>query len=121
MSESNILAVVNGREITKEEVQSFINMMGQQGAQFNNEEGMKKVTDELVNQELFYFDALKNGLDKNEDYLKEIERIKESALKQFAVNNFLKDIEIKDSEVEEYYNSHKEYFKNRKWLQLLIF
>ncbi|QQK07483.1 peptidylprolyl isomerase [Miniphocaeibacter halophilus] len=111
MSESNILAVVNGREITKEEVQSFINMMGQQGAQFNNEEGMKKVTDELVNQELFYFDALKNGLDKNEDYLKEIERIKESALKQFAVNNFLKDIEIKDSEVEEYYNSHKEYFK----------
>lgn len=111
MSENKVLAVVNGKEITNDEVQTFIQMMGHQGMQFNNEEGIKKITDELVNQELFYLDALKTGLDKDEDYLKEVERIKESALKQFAVNNFLKDIKIDDSEVTEYYESHKDYFK----------
>lgn len=111
MSENKVLAVVNGKEITNDEVQAFIQMMGQQGMQFNNEEGIKKITDELVNQELFYLDAIKTGLDKDEEYIKEVERIKESALKQYAVNNFLKDIKIEDSEVAEYYESHKDYFK----------
>lgn len=111
MNENNVLAIVNGREIKKEEVNTFIQMMGQQGAQFNNEEGMKKIADELVNQELFYLEALKNGLDKNEEYISEVERMKESILKQFAVNNLLKEVKISDEEVTEYYESHKEYFK----------
>lgn len=114
MSENNILAVVNGKEISKEEVQSFINMMGQQGIQFNNPEGINRVADELINQELFYLDAIEKGLDKNEDFLKEVERIKESTLKQYAVNNFLKDIEISDSDIEEYFESHKDHFKKQE-------
>lgn len=113
MSE-NILAVVNGKEITKEEVQAFINMMGQQGMQFNNPEGINKVADELVNQELFYLDAKTNKLDENEEYLKEVERIKESTLKQFAVNSFLQGIEISEEDIEEYYESHKDHFKKQE-------
>ncbi|WP_099203342.1 peptidylprolyl isomerase [Miniphocaeibacter massiliensis] len=117
MSENNILAKVNGRSITKEEVESFINMMGAQGAQFRTPEGMNKIADELVNQELFYLNALETGLDKNEDYLKEVERIKESALKQFAVTELLKDVNISDEDINEYYESHKEYFKKPEMIK----
>ncbi|NMB14638.1 MAG: peptidylprolyl isomerase, partial [Gallicola sp.] len=56
MTENNVMARINGRDLTKEEVQNFINMMGNQGMQFQNEEGLKKVADELVNQELMFLD-----------------------------------------------------------------
>ncbi len=111
MTENNVMARINGRDLTKEEVQNFINMMGNQGMQFQNEEGLKKVADELVNQELMFLDAKKQGLDKDEAYLKEVERSNENLLKQYAINKLLSTIELKDEDLEEYYESHKEHFQ----------
>lgn len=111
MTEKNVMAKINGRELTKEEVQDFINMMGNQGMQFQNEEGIKKVADELVNQELMFLDAKKQGLDKDEAYLKEVERSNENLLKQFAINKLLKEVSVSDEDLQEYYDSHKEHFQ----------
>lgn len=111
MTENNVMAKINGRDLTREEVENFIGMMGNQGMQFQNEEGLKKVADELVNQELMYLDAKKQGLDKDEAYLKEVERSKENILKQYAINKLLSTIELKDEDLKEYYESHKEHFQ----------
>lgn len=111
MTENNVMAKINGRDLTREEVENFIGMMGSQGMQFQNEEGLKKVADELVNQELMYLDAKKQGLDKDEAYLKEVERSSENILKQYAINKLLSTIELKDEDLKEYYESHKEHFQ----------
>lgn len=112
MTESKVLAVVQGKEITEQVVLKFLNDLGPQIAmQFQSPEGMKRVVDELVNQEIIYLDAQEKGLDKEEEYIKELDRLKEGLMKQFAVNKLLKDINVTDDEVEEYYNDNKDRFK----------
>ena len=85
MADEKILAIVDGKEITRDEVEMFIDLMGPQGIQFRSPEGINRIADEMVNQELMYLDAVKKGLDKEERYLEEVERSKESILKQFAI------------------------------------
>ena len=79
MTEKNkdILAEVNGKKISQKEVVSFITQM-QGGQQFLNPQGIHQITDELVNQELMYIDALENKLDEDEEFTKELEITKEN-------------------------------------------
>ena len=111
MEGNKVLANVNGRDITAKEVIDFINSMGPQGEQFHSEDGIHRVCDELINQELFYLDAIKNKYEQEEAFKKELEVLIESALKNYAVNKILSEAEITDEEVKEYYDSHQEHFK----------
>ncbi|MGJ0847967.1 peptidyl-prolyl cis-trans isomerase C [Tissierella praeacuta DSM 18095] len=112
MSEKRVLAVVNGKEITEDTVLKFLNDLGPQMAmQFQSPEGIKRVVDELVNQELIYLNALENELDKEEGFTKELERLKEGLLKQYALNNILSEVTVTEGEILEFYNKNKENFK----------
>lgn len=112
MAENKVLATVEGKEITEEIVSRFLNELGPQVAmQFNNPEGKKRIIDELVNQELVYLEALEDGVDKNEDFLKELERLKEGLLKQYAVGKLFEDIDIDEKEVKDYYENNKAIFE----------
>lgn len=111
MSENKILATVNNKEITQQDVYAFLNELGPQVAmQFQTPEGIVKVVEELVNQELIYLDAIENGLDKDEIFKLELERIKANVLKQYAINKLLSDISATEEEVTKYYNDNKEQF-----------
>ena len=111
MEGNKVLANVNGRDITAKEVIDFINSMGPQGEQFHSEDGIHRVCDELINQELFYLDAIKNGFEQEEAFKKELEVLIESALKNYAVNKILSEAKVTDEDVKEYYDSHQEHFK----------
>lgn len=112
MNEKRVLAVVNEKEITEDTVLKFLNDLGPQMAmQFQSPEGMKTVVDELINQEVMYLNAKENGLDLEEDFTKELERVKEGLLKQYALNKILADISVTEGEALEFYNENKENFK----------
>lgn len=112
MNENKVLAIVEGKEITQDLVMRFLNDLGPQMAmQFQSPEGMKRVVDELVSQEVLYLDAIENKMEKEEEFIKELDRLKEGLLKQYAVNKLLMDTSITDDEVESYYNENKEMFK----------
>lgn len=112
MSEKRVLAVVNGKEITEDTVLRFLNDLGPQTAmQFQSPDGIKRVVDELINQEVIYLNALENGLDKEEAFTKELERLEEGLLKQYAFNNILSNITVTEGEILEFYNKNKESFK----------
>ncbi len=111
MENNKILANVNGRDITRREVEGFIRSMGPQGSQFNTEDGIKRVCDELINQELFYLDAIKNKYEQEEAFKKELEVLIESALKNYAINKVLSSAKVTDEDARKYYDSHREYFK----------
>ncbi len=112
MSENKVLASVEGKEITQEVVMKFLNDLGPEMAmQFQSPEGMKRVVDELVNQEIVYLDAIENKLDEKEEFKVELNRAKEGLLKQYAVNRLLKDVSVTEEEVKKYFEENKEMFK----------
>lgn len=112
MRENKILAVVNGKEITEDTVLKFLNDLGPQMAmQFQSPEGIKRVVEELINQEVLYLEALENGLDKEEAFLVELEKVKESIIKQYSLNILLSNISASEDELLDFYNENKDKFQ----------
>lgn len=108
--DKNILATVNGNEITTADLYELVQNMGQSAAQFQSAEGQKQLVDELITQELLYLDALKNGLNEEEEFKLALEHATKALLKQYAVTKLLRSVEAKDAEVKEYFDTHKQLF-----------
>ncbi len=70
--EEKVLAEVNGKKLTEKDVLEFINMING-GYRFNNEQGIKQIANEMINQELLYIDAKEKELDKDEEFNKILE------------------------------------------------
>ncbi|MDD7306183.1 MAG: peptidylprolyl isomerase [Peptoniphilaceae bacterium] len=108
--EKKVLAEVAGKKITQGQVINFIKAM-QNGQQFMNPKGIKQITDELVNQELLYIDALEKGLDKDKEFVDEVEFTKSNMLKNYAMHMLFKDIDVSEQELKNYYDNNKEAMK----------
>ncbi|OON92697.1 MAG: peptidylprolyl isomerase [Epulopiscium sp. Nele67-Bin002] len=107
---NQVVATVNGKDITEKDVNSLLRSLGQQGASLRGPEGRKKLIDELVAQELFYLNALEQGDDKDEEFLIALEEMKVSLLKQYALNKVVAPISATDDEVREYFDTNKQMF-----------
>lgn len=111
MGNKKVLATVNGREVLEEDVNLLLSGLDpQQATHFNTEEGRKRLLEDLIAQELFYLDAIKNGLDKNEAFIKEAQKMHDNFLKQFAVHNLLKGVTVTEDELLDFYNENKHMF-----------
>jgi len=108
--DNKVLAVVNGREITQIDVQRTLQGLGQAAMNYAGPEGETKLLDELINQELFYSEALATELEKNEEFISEMEEVRMNMLKQFYVRQLLAGIEVPETEVEAYFNENKSEF-----------
>lgn len=112
MKEKRVVAKVNEKEITQDDVMKFLNDIGPQVAmQFQSPEGIQKVIDELVNQELLYLDAEKNNLDKDQEFQDVLKQNEEILLKNYALNRLIQDVEANEEEVKEYFEEHRDQFK----------
>lgn len=111
MSEGKIVAKVNGKDITQDDVLRFLNEIGPQVAmQFQSPEGIQRVVDELVNQELLYLDAIENKLDETEEFKMLEEQTINTLLKSYALNKLIAEESATEDELKEYYDEHKEHF-----------
>lgn len=110
MENNKIIAKINGKEITEADVQAMLQGLGQNAMQFYSPEGRKKLVDEMVNQELFYFDAIDSKLDEEDMFKQEIEYIKTNVLKQYAIRKMLSTVSVEEKELEDFYNENKERF-----------
>lgn len=109
--ENKILAVVNGKEITTNDIQLLMNSLGPQRAQqFQNEQGQKVLLDELINQTLFLEDAKDQKLEETEAFQKELAIVKENVLKQMNINNLMSEAKVTEEEVKSYYDANKSQF-----------
>ncbi|HEX3029309.1 MAG TPA: peptidylprolyl isomerase [Clostridia bacterium] len=112
MEKNEVLAVVGGREITEKDYEFLLRNLDQQTAmQFYSAEGKKRLVGELINQELIYLDAVKNGVDKDEEFVKELDKIKSNFLKQYAVGKLVRNADVSESEVKSYFVANREQFK----------
>lgn len=113
MTENKLVAKVNGKEITRADVLKFLNDMGPQMAmQFQSPEGVQRVVDEMVNQELLYLYAKENDLDKEEEYKNLLETTEVTLLKNYAFNKAIATEPPTEEEIKDYYENNKETFGN---------
>jgi peptidyl-prolyl cis-trans isomerase C len=109
--ENKVLAIVNGREITENDVKANISRFPRERQnQFYSEEGRKQLLDQMVSFELIYNEALENGIEKDEQYLAQLELAKKELLTQASINNLLSEVSVSEDEVKDYYNANKDLF-----------
>ncbi|MDO5047421.1 MAG: peptidylprolyl isomerase [Anaerococcus sp.] len=109
MTEDNnkLLAEVNEKKIYLSDVYELLaNIENNQS--LNNEEGKKALADEIVNQELLLKDAYENGLDKDEEFLKEFDKVKRNMMINYAMHKIFESVKIDDKEIKAYYEDHKD-------------
>lgn len=110
--QNKVLAKVNGKEITRLDVNKFITSLGKNSAaQFNNEQGRKQILEELINQNLYLADAIDNDLEKTAAFKNEMARMKEVVLTQVNINSTMREVGIVENELKEYFMKNKEQYQ----------
>ena len=113
--ENKILAKVNGKEITQNDMNMLLHTLGQQrAAQFNSEEGRKHVLNELIHQNLFLMDARENKVDETDMFQKELEKMIDSLMIQFRINQVMGSVKVTDDELKDYYEVHKDHYNKQE-------
>lgn len=113
--EKIVLAKVGDKEITNVDVEFVLgNLDPQTQLQFKSEEGAKKILNELVNQELFCLDAVKNNVEEEAEFKDQYAKMKVDLLKQYYVNKLLKKANVEDTEIFEFFNMNREMFVEKE-------
>ena len=110
MTNSKILATVNGVAITEAEVDDMVAALMQHGQNANNEQGRKMVLEQLISKKLLLLDAQKNLFEYDPEFKKELEMVKNDLLVNFTMKKALEKVAVKDEEVKEYYEKNKDMF-----------
>jgi peptidyl-prolyl cis-trans isomerase C len=104
--DKQVLARINNYEITKQEFEEEFKNSGFSVS--DTEESRKSFLDNLINRKLVLQEAQRQGLDKEKDFLKSIERFWEQSLLKVMLDKKSKDISmLKDAgkkEVEDAYD-----------------
>lgn len=109
--ENKVLAVVDGREVKQSDLQSLMQNLGQNAAQFAGEEGLQHLLNEIIAQELLYSDAVASKLDAEEAFLTVLEQMKKSLLIQYAANQLMTSVTASDQEVKAFFDANPDAFK----------
>ena len=109
---ANTYAIVNGEEINIEEINYFIKSLGKDGsyAQMSNEE-KNLLLHQVIEKKLLIQEAKKENLEKNSEFQKTLEGIKNNLLVEYWMKKKFDSIKISKEEIENYYNTHTNEFK----------
>ena len=105
---AKVLAQVNGKAITEEDVTRFIMAMGRNGQAYNNPQGRTAVLEQLIAQRLFLLDAQRNLLERDQAFKDQLAAVKEQLLMEYAISKCVESVRVTEEEVRAYYDSHKE-------------
>lgn len=110
--ENQILASVNGKNITQQDVDMAMTRFPQQNQEyFASEIGKEQFLEQLISFELLHKFAIDEHLEETEDFKSQLELLKKDLLIQAAVKKVLDVVTISDEEVKKYFEDNKEMFK----------
>jgi peptidyl-prolyl cis-trans isomerase C len=105
-----VLATVGGIAITENEVNEFIEGLGQRGASYNTPEGRKAVLNQLVGNKLLLLDARRNLYEAEPAFREQLNKLKDTLLINYAGEKALSSANVKEEEVRSYYDENKAQF-----------
>ena len=106
-----VLATVNGKSITKKDVNEFV-IKSIPGATFSSltKEQKKSVVNQMVDRRLFLEDAKKITIEDSVEYQEALEKLKENLMLDYWMKAKVEEIEIPKREVKRYYFNNIEKF-----------
>lgn len=107
---SRVLATVNGKPITEEDVNRFIAALGRNGQAYNNPQGRAAVLEQLIAQRLFLLDAQRNLYEREQAFKDQLAAVKEQLLMEYAIGKCVENVRVTEEEAKAFYESHKEQF-----------
>ena len=107
-NEARVLASVNGKAITDEDVTRFIMAMGRNGQAYNNPQGRAAVLEQLIAQRLFLLDAQRNLMEREQAFKDQLAAVKEQLLMEYAINKCVEAVRVTEEEARSYYDTHKD-------------
>ncbi|SMC29321.1 peptidyl-prolyl cis-trans isomerase C [Clostridium acidisoli DSM 12555] len=109
---NKILAIVNGKEITENDIQQSISRFPEDRRQYlSTEQGKKQLLEQIISFELIYNEAKDNGLENDAEYKDQIEAMKRELLTQLAIKRILDEAKVSEDDAEKYYEANKAVFK----------
>jgi parvulin-like peptidyl-prolyl isomerase len=115
---SDILATVNGKNITKADAQSFVTAAAPNSSFMQLAPAEQKmVTDRLVEKELFTELAAKEGIDKKPEFQRNMEKLKDELLVNMWMKAQMDSIVVSDSEAKEFYEKNSAKFMQEDSMQ----
>ncbi len=105
---SPVLAQVNGKPITSEDVDRFIAAMGRNGQAYNNPQGRAAILEQLIAQRLFLLDAQRNLLEREQAFKDQLAAVKEQLLMEYAISKCVDGVRVTEDEVKAFYEAHKD-------------
>jgi parvulin-like peptidyl-prolyl isomerase len=108
---SDIIATVNGKNITKQDAQAFVTASAPKAifGQLDPSE-QKMVTDRLIEKELFTELAAKEGIDKKPEFKRNMEKIKDELLVNMWMKEQMDNAIVSDSEAQAFYKKNADKF-----------
>lgn len=104
LSAKEVIATVNGSEITREDFKRFT-FEATQGVKGQPKLDPNDVMGELLSRELVYQDAIKQGIDKRQDVNAELAHLKHKLLVSVALDEAVKKNPVSDQELQQLYDT----------------
>lgn len=115
-----VVATVGGREITSDDVNlALMHAPKEHAMHLNSPEGKQHLLNEMIIQEMMYLDAIEKEYDTDPEYVKELETLKESFLKQYAIKKLISQSSVDENEAKEYYESNRNQFEKPESVRAL--
>ncbi|HHE38482.1 MAG TPA: tetratricopeptide repeat protein [Candidatus Cloacimonetes bacterium] len=88
----------------------------------NSPEKLKEHINELVETDVFYFDALEQGFDKKEDAVDTIEQTKKTVMLRTVYNQLVVDkLDLGDDKIREFYDNNLDKFSSKPYRKIQAF
>ena len=109
---SDILATVDGKNVTKQDAQLFVHATAP-GNNFEKltPEQKKMITDRLVERVLFIEAAKKEGVEKTAEFKENLAKLKDELMLSLWMKTQMDNAIVSDSEAKEFYEANKNKFK----------
>ncbi len=105
---ARVLANVNGKPITEEDVNRFMAALGRNAQAYNNPQGRAAILEQLIAQRLFLLDAQRNLLEREQAFKDQLAAVKEQLLMEYAISKCVESVRVMEDEVKSFYESHKD-------------
>ncbi len=107
----DVFATVNGENITKKEFESMVTMMsnGQITADKLTPDQKKMVADRLVVIHVAAAEALKNGLDKQDETAANLKMMRLNVLSSAEIKQYVDKVTVSDAEIKAAYDANPQY------------
>jgi len=108
---SNIVAVVNEKEISQEDVNEFV-VKSIPGATFESldKRNKKSVINQMIERKLFLEDAKKTNIESNPEFVVALRKLKENLILDFWMKDRVEEIYISEVESKAYYHKNSRKF-----------